>query len=365
MKLSDFNFIKSLKLFDEYINNTDIEIKNGEPDNIIDRGSKLIYYSPSSINKFLFNTWNVIARNHFNEEEINQLSSPIFESLMLYTNKDIPSFSYEKPFLIDFNKINIVSLIVRELIEPLIGNIPNCKVLFIKCNFTDSCRIIENHKDIEQYNLQTNVLSIHYPLLLVNYSIKNKSASYCHILIKYLDMFFGESKRQNIIKNLLLNEESNILNHIHSIYSLMEGDIFSGIEFVETLKLYADFNNEEYNRYNDINLKIAVNNKFIKNAFDNYNPQVFRQWSQWSLMLGLIEKQLSSMRGSMWPTTKKLKPHEDKLKEAMIEQAKALGKNILNMEEMLEVSRDIYNHNAIEPGKLPENQLKENRVWKI
>ena len=101
----------------------------------------------------------------------------------------------------------------------------------------------------------------------------------------------------------------------------------------------------------------------IKEAGGSYTPQVFRQWSQWSALMGLIEKQLGHMRGSFWPTTTNMKPHEDKKKEMILRVTKEKGKNQLNMEELLEVSRNWYDHNATEPGQLFEKILKEERIW--
>ncbi len=83
------------------------------------------------------------------------------------------------------------------------------------------------------------------------------------------------------------------------------------------------------------------------------------------MLMGLIEKQLEPMRGSMWPTSESVKPHEDKLRLIIKERTEELGKPQANFEEMLEAARDLYNHNAIEPGQLIETMLKENRVWKF
>ena len=79
--------------------------------------------------------------------------------------------------------------------------------------------------------------------------------------------------------------------------------------------------------------------------------------------MGLIEKQLGHMRGSFWPASELVKPHEDKKRKMILKVTKDKGKNQLNIEEMLEVARDWYNHNAIEPGKLAEEVLKEERIW--
>jgi len=91
--------------------------------------------------------------------------------------------------------------------------------------------------------------------------------------------------------------------------------------------------------------------------------QINKQWSQWSMLMGLIEKQLEPMRGSMWPTTEMMKPHEDRFRLQIREKAKKKKKDHANYEDMLEVARDLYDHNAVEPGHLIEEMLKENRVW--
>ena len=106
-------------------------------------------------------------------------------------------------------------------------------------------------------------------------------------------------------------------------------------------------------------------NKHIKLAAEKQTPSIFRQWSQWSLMSGLIEKQLGPMRGSMWPTTENMRPYENHFKRMLIKKKKDKKNPHLNFEAMLEVSRDLYNHNAREPGQLIEHLLKEERVWKI
>ena len=42
---------------------------------------------------------------------------------------------------------------------------------------------------------------------------------------------------------------------------------------------------------------------------------------------------------------------------------KKTGKNTLNMEELLEVSREQYDTETIEPGRLHELLLQKNRIW--
>jgi len=71
------------------------------------------------------------------------------------------------------------------------------------------------------------------------------------------------------------------------------------------------------------------------------------------------------MRGSMWPASENIKPHEDKHRRMIALKAKERNKNQLNFEELLETARDLYNHNATTPGKLIEVVLKDNRVWKM
>ena len=80
------------------------------------------------------------------------------------------------------------------------------------------------------------------------------------------------------------------------------------------------------------------------------------------MMMGLIEKQLTPARGSMWPATYNLKQFDDRRKAMIAEREKTKG-SALNFEELLEVARDMYSHNA-KPGTLIENLLKDNRVWK-
>jgi hypothetical protein len=126
---------------------------------------------------------------------------------------------------------------------------------------------------------------------------------------------------------------------------------------------------EEMNISSELKFKAVASddylNRHIKIAAEKHTPTVFKQWSQWSMLMGLIEKQLGPMRGSMWPATENLGPHENNFRALVQLKAKEKNKNQLNYEELLETARDLYDHNAVEPGKLIEIMLKDNRVWKI
>ncbi len=54
------------------------------------------------------------------------------------------------------------------------------------------------------------------------------------------------------------------------------------------------------------------------------------------MMMGLIEKQLTPMRGSMWPASENIKPFEDHRRALMLEHEEKKGSQ-LNFEEMLEI----------------------------
>jgi len=119
-----------------------------------------------------------------------------------------------------------------------------------------------------------------------------------------------------------------------------------------------------------VNLQLACieRDSYLKNhiklATDGkHTTEVYRQWSQWSLLMGLTEKQLESARTTDRPATRNLGPIEEDRKKLIADRTRKEGKTQLNYEELLEMARDYYDHNA-KRGHIYEFLLGENRVWK-
>jgi hypothetical protein len=356
MKVKDFQFIKNFLISREDIPseisnnllNFDVEIKNGEKDHIVKRTNSVIYETPSSIMKFLYN----LSCTLINEYTKDPLERDKNSLILLHLCRDYVYVNFDKnknhvpPVVCKFNKFPISTLIMNELIEPITGKIDLPLLAFRECNFTDSCRF-EPSKNY----------------IIINHNIHNNAAVLAHLIFKTLELHENEEFATKIIRKVLLGKDSDNLQNMITILQYIDGNPIFPFEFINLLQSHAKLTKDEVKDSVKIIESDVKMQKMIKEAYGNYTPQVFHQWSQWAMLMGLVEKQLGHMRGSFWPTTVKMKPHEDKKRKMIIETAKEKGKNQLNMEEMLEVARNWYNHNAVEPGKLFEKVLKEERVW--
>ena len=352
----------------------EIEINHmGEPDTVVQKTNKLVYNNPSSITKFLFTSiYHLLPK--FTNINFNRETTGL---AFLYKCRDYTYKNYEMhqhldspPLLVSFDKLSIPSFIIHEFVEPLVGKIKTHPVLYIPSNHIDTCKIVYDVEElVKEYNINARDLSFHdYPLLTCNTKIHNIAAQLADITYRELELYLGTQTTNKIIRHLLLNEENNLIPRLLMSLKVLSGDPEFIVDFLDYLSCRVELNEMERESSSVIQMNSiradSFLNKNIKVATDRQTHQVDRQWSQWTMLMGLIEKQLTPMRGSMWPATENLKPHEDKFRKQILLKEKT-KKNQLNFEELLETSRDFFGHNAIEPGKLIEIMLKDQRVWKI
>ena len=358
--------------FVEKILNIEVNISNtGTPDSVELKSNQITICQPSDITKFLFLLLYKLIQNYVPENyQKDKFALGLLFECKDYTYSDYDKKQIVQPVVLSIEKIPIQILIIKEIIEPLLGKIELLPVMFMPNSFIDSSEIIESsEKFSRKFNKSFNSVSIYdYPFVLVNSSIYNEASQMSHLLFNIIKHNFGEEKTNKIIKNLLLDKDKSIISNILTIIKILEGDPIFIIDFLKFLQNNVSLNQDEETQLNsNYNTVISSDNylnKHIKTSGSSYTPGVFKQWNQWSMIMGLIEKQLEPMRGSMWPASKNIKPTEDKHRLMAIEKAKKKGKNQLNFEELLEVSRDWYQHKAVQPGQLIEVMLKENRVWK-
>jgi len=351
---------------------TEVGIRSGEPDKAILNSNKLIITSPSSITRFLFLVlYNLISHHARYGIQQDKLGLGLLFACKEYTYASYVE-SYKKPsVLVSEEKIAVCDMVINELIEPLIGKIPRMKILYIDSNFVDACEISESaEKFSKRFKLPFRSVSFHdYPILVANSSIYNEAAIMAHMCIKILEHNFGADKTSKVIKNLILSDAGNIGANLVSILKILKGDPIFVMDFLKYFKSNVTLTLEEEKRASLVRNHIFRTDNYlsgyIKIAADGkYTPQVFKQWHEWAAIVGLIEKQLAPMRGSMWPTSDNVKPHEDAHRQLEVERAKKKGKTQLNFEELLELTREWYGHKTIQPGQLVEKLLSENRVWK-
>ncbi len=349
-----------------------IEVRDiGEPDAIVDKMGTIVCSSPSSLTRFLFNVlYTLLSRYIRSDIHRDKLGLGLLHMCRDYVYSDQKPHEFSgPPVLINFNKIPIPSFIIRELIEPLVGKIRDHSIFYVSSKFTDVCRIETSHAKLSKhYGVPENsVASSDFPIVTCNTNVFNSAAINAHMTVKCLELSLGRDKSQRVLKNVLLNEDCGLIDNVLLVLNGLYGDPEFVIDFFKYLKSNVEMNEDEKSvsaelQYKSIQSHASLKNS-IKLAADNVTPQVFRQWSQWSMLMGLIEKQLSPMRGSMWPATKNLKPFEDKHRHMVALKTQEKGSQ-LNFEELLETSRDLYNKNSVEPGKLIEVMLRDNRVWK-
>lgn len=381
MKVKDFQFPKYFLLYEAGLDDSivadllerTVEIHfTGEADTLIDRGNKLVYYNPSSVTKFIFGIlYKLLATQSGSPIIKDKLALGLFQMCKEYVYADFEPEEFEgPPAIISLNKLAIPSVIIHELIEPLTGNVKDTLLFFNECNFTDACRVIRGVDQLQrQYNLKKlPVGPDDFPMVLVNCGIHNSAAELAHLTVKYLELGIGEKKAQKAFRALLLDTDSGLLDSLVLTLRTLKGDPLFVSDFLRYLQAGTRLDGEERTLTAGLQQQAIESDSYlqsiIKTAADSYTPQVFRQWSQWSMLMGLIEKQLAPMRGSMWPTSKALKPYEDELRKMMVDNASKKNKRQLNFEEMLETVRDLYDHKAVEPGKLVEVVMKDERAWK-
>lgn len=363
MKISEFTFIKRLLLDSDITQasdllNLDVQFSSEKPDDIIQKQNRIIYSSPTSVFKFLFKLSYFVLNQIVDETKKDSLTVFLLNECKNYVYNDYKSYEsndIKLPVIVSFEKLHSIEVIVSDIIEPIIGKIHRPKILFTKCNFTDSARLSDSQNDLSTlYNLNSR---IELPIIVSNFNVHNKASVYANLLYYVLKSNFEEEKTNKILKNVLLGQH-DLLNYILTILKTIEGDPVFALEFLD----YLEINCLSIDEQKEVNEKIKT--RANTDVFFAKTANQFKQWDQLSMMLGLIEQQLAPMRGSMWPTTENMRPHDDLLRQTIKEKSRNKNTTQLTLPDMLETIRDIYRDNAIEPGKLIEVMLRDNRIWK-
>lgn len=356
--------------------NLEVEVRyDGEPDTAVFKGNKLVVSQPSSLVRFLFNVLYSIVKNHVNAGfQQDKFALALLFSCKDYTYTDYDAFHTKRgqpPVLVSFNKLPVPATIIDNIIEPLVGPVKRMPVMFMRSNFIDACEVSQSsEKFSKRFRMPFKSVSFHdYPILVANAACHNEAAQKAHIMYQAMVCSFGSKRTSKIIRNIVLSENSNIAANLVEILKILEGDPIYIMDFLKFMKSNVTLTEDEEVRAAEVCLSIVKADQYLSEHIKiaqqgQHTPQVFKQWHQWSMLVGLIEKQLAPMRGSMWPTTQNLKPFEDKHRQMAVERAKEKGKTQLNFEELLELAREWYGHKTSNPGQLAENLLRENRVWK-
>lgn len=346
---------------------------SGDANSVNIKDDKIIISSSTSILKFLSNVLYYSIKPYVNsgfQQDKLALS-------LLYICKNYVYHNYRKgcsgvniSVIIDLNKISSLSILLKDIVEPIIGKSTFPEVLVVHSNTIDACHISYDFLSLSKVlNINKPNTFIKYPVVILNENIHNNAAKLACLFYNVLNVCYGK-KCDNIIKHILINNgnNSNILENIVNVLKITEGSSGFILDFIKYLKSNVSFTPAENKKLSENYTKVVNGDSFLKDntrfAGESYTPQAFKQWHQWSMIVGLIEKQLQPMRGSMWPASENIKPFEDKFRKMISDRSKKKQKTQLNMEEMLEVSRELYNHRAVQPGNLYESLLKEDRVWK-
>lgn len=349
-------------------------LSTGESDLIINRGHEIVFLNPSSPAKFLFNLLYTLLKNNVESDfDKDTISLALLEICRQYVHYDpFVSKNTTFPVLSTFHKNKLPSLILTEIIEPLTGKLLFPKILLLECPFTDCCRIINNYSELAFYNFKQSSISFDgdYPLILSNTRIHNSAAYHADLIYSVIKLNYGEDESQKILTNILLNQDI-IYERIITIIKVIDGSLLKMADFMKYLKSHVNFNEIDYNESLDIETKKVEDDSYfsgiIKKSSDGYmSSRVNRQWTEVSMMIGLIEKQLEPARGSLWPASENLLPIENEKRQRILDYAKKHKKHPweLTFDQLLEISRDWYNHNVVSPGKLYEELLRDNRAWK-
>ncbi len=351
----------------------EVEIKSGEPDKAILKGNKLVITNPSSITRFLFLVLYKLISSYTRQGiQQDKLGLGLLFACKGYSYTDYVESHKKLPVLVSEEKLPVCDVIINELIEPLIGKIHPLRILFIESNFVDACEVSESaEKFSKRFKLPFRTVSFHdYPVLVANSSIYNEAATMAHICIKTLEHSIGVDTTCKVVKNLILSDAGNIGANLLSILKILKGDPIFVMDFLKYFKSNVSLTPEEEKRASLVRNHMFRTDTFLSNYTKTaqyggkYTPEVFKQWHEWAAIVGLIEKQLAPMRGSMWPISDNVKPFEDAHRQMEVERAKEKGKTQLNFEELLELAREWYGHKTVQPGELAEKLLSENRVWK-
>lgn len=349
--------------------------ETGEPDTAHFKGDTLVVSQPSSLTRFLFIVLYQLIKHHARQGlHQDKLSLGLLFACKdyVYSDYQVPEKEQKSPpILLDGEKIPIPGTIITSLVEPLVGKISTLPVLFIEANMVDACEIaVSAEKFSKRFRMPFRAVSFHdYPVLVANSLLYNEAARTAHMCVKVIEHSLGEATSK-VIKNILLSKESNVGANLISILKLLDGSPIFVMEFLKFFESNVTLTLAEQEKVAKVRQQTIESDKYLSEHIKvaqiapKYTPHVFKQWHEWAMIMGLIEKQLEPMRGSMWPTTENVKPFEDAHRQMAVERAKEKGKSQLNFEELLELAREWYNHKAVQPGQLAEKLLSENRVWK-
>jgi len=378
LKIRDFQFptyfiLKEIELLRDHrirALKRPVEVyQSGEPDSVVVSGESIKIYHPTSIVKTIYN---LISNSAFSEHPDGE-TKDIYNMALIYMCHEYVYKGEDRqkhtgpPVLISADKCHVPSVIIREVIEPLIGHIDLRPMFCMNCNFTDAARIIENSDSMAKtYGFSQNVVGFHdYPFILMNCKI-NLASRHAHAMMKQLELNLGRKKTNNVIRKILLDESSGLMTNLITALKVLSGDPDFIVDFLEYMQSDVLLTDEEMSKSSELQFNCIQGdsflNKHIKLATDNYTPSVRKQWSDFSMLVGLIEKQLGGVRGSEWPASESIGPMEKERKRLMTEKAEEMGKKELNFEQMLENERDYFDHNASR-GKIYEELLSPNRVW--
>lgn len=369
MKASDFQFVRLFSTHCELdIDDIDVLIVQDDKTDFVSKsGNVITLHSPTTITKTIFNlTYRLYEEKLKNAYKKDSFSLILAKAVHDYVYNGFENIYQQHPLIMSGYKSQIPTVILKEIVEPLLDTKIEILPLFMtKCTFTDSCRIIHSFNDFyDMCNFSSNLIPFSkYPMILCNCFIENKASLLSDIFLKQLEHNLGQEKASKLIKRILLNEDEKPLQHIIDICCSESVEDHFVEQFVEFLKAYGNLTVEENETFVSI-IKLQYSKAFSKFAqYDNslYDNKIQKQWTEWSF-LGLIEKQLAGMRGSKREVTELMKD-TDKEREKLKQRKKRQKKRSLNTEDLLEISRELYDTKVVEPGILAEKLLNDKRVW--
>ena len=338
-------------------------VNEGEPNTISDRGSTVSVSPQDSVVMFLHNLIYQCASPLMGEGvKKDAMSLTLLQQVYEYVYRNYDQEKQPHPVVLSFNKLSLPSFLIHDLIEPITGTLTVPRIVYADCPVTDAARWIESEKDLKTVrNVPESVFSGE-PMLLVNSGVYNHAATMSHVLTLVLSANLGNDKAESFIAELLAND--SCVEQITTVVKLLYGDVEVLFNFLTYLS--ADKQLAEIGKLRQTVEKDAF---FKEQLMKIGGPAPFdagtnKQWEQFSILMGLIEKQLDRARGSRFPATEHMRSHEDAKRKEQNEVAKSKGKKQLNMEELLELARSWYKHKAVIPGELHEKLLTQLRVWK-
>lgn len=339
-------------------------VNEGERNAIIDRGNTVSVSPQDSIVAFLHNLVYQCASPFVADgTKKDAMSLTLLQQVYEYVYKNYDQDKQPIPVVLSFNKLPLPSFILHDVVEPIVGTLTVPRIVYADCPVTDAARWIESDKDLQTVKNIPDSVFTGEPLLLVNAGVYNHAATMSHIVSLVLSANLGREKADAFIAGELLGTDTCV-QQIAAIVKLLYGDVEVLFNFLAYLSAAKN------ELATGARVKSAVEaDAFFKDQLTKlggpspFDAGTFKQWEQFSLLMGLIEKQLDRARGSRFPATEHMRPHEDARRKDMEESAKSKGKKQLNMEELLELARSWYKHKAVLPGKLHEKMLTQLRVW--